>query len=398
MMYGQEGGYGSVPKKKKTGLILGILIFISLIIGGGFFVYKRYFAKNSIEVLLDKTFSAIEMAISEADYNSAVMDFSASMKFNSADEEVSQVFKIFNKIDFIGSYGIDFDRNVMTMDLDANYDDKDLLDVDFYSEYGRGYFYLDGLYDKYIDMPIEGYSELFERDTTNSRNIITGIKKAIMESLKDEYYIIEKDNGITKTILDLSGDNGKNFSKDFSDSLLNNKVYIESYAKVFDKNEEETKEEIKDIFVSDSEDGGEKYILYTKGINFVKAEIISVEDKLVVKSDNNTYKYEYYEKDVLMFSGNVKITGKKNNYKFLVSFYDEVEKVGFEIEVDEKIEINGTLESKDISNSISFEKLSEDDIMSIYNKLMENEGVKKIIDEVSKMAGFGEGIDDSSSI
>ena len=398
MMYGQEGGYGSVPKKKKTGLILGILIFISLIIGGGFFVYKRYFAKNSIEVLLDKTFSAIEMAMSEADYNSAVMDFSASMKFNSADEEVSQVFKIFNKIDFIGSYGIDFDRNVMTMDLDANYDDKDLLDVDFYSEYGRGYFYLDGLYDKYIDMPIEGYSELFERDTTNSKNIITGIKKAIMESLKDEYYIIEKDNGITKTILDLSGDNGKNFSKDFSDSLLNNKVYIESYAKVFDKNEEETKEEIKDIFVSDSEDGGEKYILYTKGINFVKAEIISVEDKLVVKSDNDTYKYEYYEKDVLMFSGNVKITGKKNNYKFLVSFYDEVEKVGFEIEVDEKIEINGTLESKDISNSISSEKLSEDDVMSIYNKLMENEGVVKILDEVSKMAGFGESIDDSSSI
>ena len=111
------------------------------------------------------------MVVSESDYDSAVIDFSASMKFNSVDEEVGQVFNIFNKIDFSGSYGIDFDRNVMSMDLDANYDDKDLLDVDFYSEYGRGYFYFNDLYDKYIEMPIEDYNDLFKRNTIDTKNL-----------------------------------------------------------------------------------------------------------------------------------------------------------------------------------------------------------------------------------
>lgn len=395
MMYGQEGGYGSVPKKSKTGLVLGIILFLVIVVVGGFFVYKRYFAKNSIEVLLDKTFRAIEMVVSESDYDSAVIDFSASMKFNSADEEVGQVFNIFNKIDFSGSYGIDFDRNVMSMDLDTNYDNKDLVDVDFYSEYGRGYFYLGSLYDKYIEMPIEDYNDLFKRNTIDTKNLVVGLKKAIMESLKDEYYIIEKEDGITKTILDLTGDNYKNFSNDVKNNLLNNKVFLESFGKIYDMTYDEVKSEFEDSAI---EDASVEFILYTKGTEFVKTEIIVDGDKLVINGDDDTYKYEVYESDVLLFSGNIKVTGSNNNYKFVVSYYDEVEKVGFEIEVDEKIEINGTLESKDVSNSILFEKMSDDDIMSIYNKLMENEGVVKIIDEVSNMAGFGESIDDSSSI
>ena len=395
MMYGQEGGYGSVPKKSKTGLILGIMLLLVIIVCGGFFVYKRYFAKNSIEILLDKAFSAIEMEIIESDYDSVVMDFSASMKFNSADEEVTQVFNIFNKIDFSGSYGIDFDRNIMSMDLDANYDDKDLLDVEFYSEYGRGYFYLGGLYDKYIDMPIEGYSELFEQDTTATRNLIVGLRKAIMESLKDEYFIVEKEDGITKNTLDLTGDNNKSFSNDIKLSLLNNKVFIDSYSNVFDMTEDEVKNEISNFL---DEEGNIKFILYTKGVKFVKIEILEDKDKLVINNDNNTYKYELYESDVLLFSGNVKVTMNNNNYRFLVTFYDEEEKVGFELEVDEKIEINGTLESKDISNSISFEKMSDDDLMAIGNKLLENEGIKKIIDEISKMISYDEDNDDNSSI
>ena len=396
MMYGQEGGYGSVPKKKKTGLILGIILFLVVVIVGGFYAYKTYFAKNSIEILLDKAFSGVEMAVVESDYDSAVMDFSASMKFNSADDETNQIFSIFNKIDFNGSYGIDFDKNVMSMDLETNYDDKDLVDIDFYSEYGRGYFYFDGLYDKYIDMPIEGYSELFKRDTTDTRNLIVGLKKAIMESLKDEYYIIEKEgNGITKTTLDLSGDDYKTFSNDVRKSLLNNKVFLDSLGNVLEMSDDEVRKEFEE---SIEEESNVNFILYTKGTKFIKFELVEDDDKLVIKNDNNTYKYEYYEKDILMFSGDVKVTINNNDYKFLISYYDEEEKVGFEIEVDEKIEINGEVEAKDISNSISYEKISDDDLVAIGSKLMENEGVVKIIDEVSKMINYDEGSNDNSSI
>ena len=238
MMYGQEGGYGSVPKKKKTGLVVGIIVFILLLVGGGFFCYKKFFARNSIEVLLDSVYSSLEMYVDNSDYDSLTGDFSVNVSFNSADNETNQMFSIFNKLDFKGNYGVDYDKNIISLDLESYYDDNDLIDMNVYTEYGRGYIYLDGLYDKYIDTPIEGYSEIFKRDSVDSKNIIVGIKKAIDASLKEEYFTIEKDSkGITKTMLDLTGENGKNFGKDFCESLLNNKVYIESYAKVFDKTE-----------------------------------------------------------------------------------------------------------------------------------------------------------------
>ena len=40
----------------------------------------------------------------------------------------------------------------------------------------------------------------------------------------------------------------------------------------------------------------------------------------------------------------------------------------------------------DVTNSISSEKITEDDIMAIYSKLLENEGIVKIIDEISKLS------------
>lgn len=390
MMYGQDGGYGSVPKKKKTGLVVGIIIFIVLLLGGGFFCYKMFFAKNSIEILLDSAFKGLEMYITNSDYNSMTGDFSVSMKFNSTDEETNQVFGIFNKLDLTGSYGVDYDKNIISFDLESNYDDKDLIDMNFYTEYGKGYIYLDGLYDKYIDMPIEGYSEMFNRDITDSRNIIVGLKKAINESLKDEYFIIEKEDGITKTTLDLTGDNNKNFSKDFTDSLLNNKAYLESYAKVFDKDIEEVKEEIKELYEVDTDYEGEKYILYTKGVQFVKFEGISSNIKFIVNYNKGIYNYEFYEDEELQFSGNVEFGVKNKQIKVLFSFYDVVEEFGFEIDLTESTKINGKVEPKDVSNSISIEKLSDFDLLSIYGNLMKNEGANKIIQEFTKIMISGE--------
>lgn len=390
MMYGQDGGYGSVPKKKKTGLVVGIIIFIVLLLGGGFFCYKMFFAKNSIEILLDSAFKGLEIYITNSDYNSMTGDFSVSMKFNSTDEETNQVFGIFNKLDLTGSYGVDYDKNIISFDLESNYDDKDLIDMNFYTEYGKGYIYLDGLYDKYIDMPIEGYSEMFNRDITDSRNIIVGLKKAINESLKDEYFIIEKEDGITKTTLDLTGDNNKNFSKDFTDSLLNNKAYLESYAKVFDKDIEEVKEEIKELYEVDTDYEGEKYILYTKGVQFVKFEGISSNIKFIVNYNKGIYNYEFYEDEELQFSGNVEFGVKNKQIKVLFSFYDVVEEFGFEIDLTESTKINGKVEPKDVSNSISIEKLSDFDLLSIYGNLMKNEGANKIIQEFTKIMISGE--------
>jgi hypothetical protein len=89
-----------------------------------------------------------------------------------------------------------------------------------------------------------------------------------------------------------------------------------------------------------------------------------------------------YENGLEFASGTLKFD-KKDTVSF--SYYDNEEKLGFLFTFSLLIEKNGKVDNKDVSNSISSEKISEDDVMSIYNKLIGNEGVVKIIEELSKL-------------
>lgn len=399
MKYGQEGGYGSVPKRKRGGLIVVIILFLVALGIGGFYCYKQFFAKNAMEVLIDSMFNYLEASIEESDFDSVAYDFEVQMNLQSSNAEDNEVLAIFNKLDFSGSYGVDFKQNIMNVDFRSNYDDKDLLDFSVYTEYGRGYIYLDGLYDKYIDTSIDNYSEIFERNIDDYKYLVSGVKKALDGSIKDEYYKLEKvsidGEKLEKITLDLTGDNYQEWNNNFTNILLNDSNFMESYAKVFDIKLEEAKKELKDMLEEDKDYDGEEYILYMKGLEFVKFELISEDNRIVVSaSGKDKYDYQLFGNGTEYGSGSVKMASKDNE-SMKISYYDNGENFGVEFKFKVSTKKNISVDRKDVTNSISIDNISDDDVASIYSKLMENEGIVKIIEEVSTLFGYDDNGEDS---
>lgn len=399
MKYGQEGGYGSVPKRKRGGLIVVIILFLVALGIGGFYCYKQFFAKNAMEVLIDSMFNYLEASIEESDFDSVAYDFEVQMNLQSSNAEDNEVLAIFNKLDFSGSYGVDFKQNIMNVDFRSNYDDKDLLDFSVYTEYGRGYIYLDGLYDKYIDTSIDNYSEIFERNIDDYKYLVSGVKKALDGSIKDEYYKLEKvsidGEKLEKITLDLTGDNYQEWNNKFTNILLNDSNFMESYAKVFDIKLEEAKKELKDMLEEDKDYDGEEYILYMKGLEFVKFELISEDNRIVVSaSGKNKYDYQLFGNGTEYGSGSVKMASKDNE-SMKISYYDNGENFGAEFKFKVSTKKNISVDRKDVTNSISIDNISDEDMASIYSKLMENEGIVKIIEEVSTLFGYDDNGEDS---
>ena len=402
MKYGQEGGYGSVPKRKRGGLIVVIILFFIALGIGGFYCYKQFFAKNAMEVLIYSMFDYLESGIENSDFDSVAYDFEVQMNFQSSDAGDNELLAIFNKLDFSGSYGIDFAQSIMSVDFRSNYDDKDLFDFSVYTEYGRGYIYLDGLYDKYIDTSIDNYSEMFERNIDDYKYLIVGIKNAMEGSIKDEYYIVEdvsvNGDNLEKTTLDLTGDNYQEWNKNFTNLLLADSNFMDSYAKVFDIDLEEAKKELEDMLEEDKDYDGEQFVLYTKRLEFVKFELISEETRIVVSADgDNKYTYQLFEAGVEYGSGSIEMASKDNDSMKII-YYDNEEEMGIELIFKISTKKNSQVDRKDVSNSISIDNISDEDIAAIYSKLMENEGIVKIIEEVSVLFGYEDNEENSFGV
>lgn len=381
--------YG-VPKKSHKGLVAGIIIFIVVLVGiGGIFYYKLVNAKNSFEVLIDKAFDYLEANIQDSEQDSITGTFYVNLQLKSADVADTEIFNIFNKLDLSGTYGVDYDRNVMSFDFYSNYDEKDLLDFSVYTEYGKAYVYLSGLYDKYIETSIDDYSSLFERNQDDYKMIVSSVRDALMGSLKEEYFEVEKVTldsvKVTKTTLNLSKENAEEFRDNFVGALLTDEQFLTSLAKLTDKDREELKSSLEETLVEEIT-GLDKLILYTKGTQFIKFEEVGDDYQFVVTEDDGKYEYKYYEASQLLYDGTVKVTEVDGEVTVVFSYDDKEEEVGFEIIVRSLVQKNGTVNAKDVTNSISSEKITEDDIMAIYSKLLENEGIVKIIDEISKLS------------
>ena len=390
MKYNEVDGYGSVPKKKHRGLITAIAVFLIVLVTiGGIFCYNLMHSKNSIQLLLDYAFDYLESSITKGNYDSITGNFSVQMKFQNSGDLDNEILAIFNKLDFSGDYGIDYNKNIMSLDFSSNYDDKDLIDVSLYTEYGKAYIYLDDLYDKYIDTSIDDYSQLFERNLDDYKTVVLGMEKALTQSLKEEYFTVEKveldSEKVTKTTLDLTGDNYLEYTTNLVEILLNNKNFLESYARITNQEIDNVKEELKDIAQFDNDYDGKKYILYTKGIAFIRFDIVSENQQLIIKKNGANYDYEFYENDIVVYTGSVEISLKDDKSNILFSFYDKEEHLGLEVVFESFVEYGGTVEKKDVTNSIAYENLSYSDYLSIYSKLMKNEGLVKIIGELSKL-------------
>lgn len=377
-------------KSANRGSIAPIVVVIFVIIallGLAFFGGKYYLAsRNNIKIFMNDYFNKLEDNIGKN--NSTSGSLSLNVNGDTTDKE-KKIFKILNNLDFSMNYGIDTKENITNIDISTNYYGDKLININTYIEDNNIYLSSSDLYSKYIKIENKKEDNSEKKSMTNDdyKVIINSISTAVSESLKEEYFTknwVKLDGkSVNKVELLLNNNNIKIINENIINNLKNNNNFIDSFGKLIGKKTMEVKElldkEIKEV--NSNEYSDIKISLYTKITKFVKLEITSGEDKIVVKSNDKGYSFEIVDsEDNNTYNGTIEINNNSDSTTYNVNVKDSN---NLEIKINNTINKTTKIEKKDVSNSILLEDITEKEYEDIINKISNNKAFNKIYEDIS---------------
>lgn len=377
-------------KSANRGSIAPVIVVIFVIIallGLAFFGGKYYLAsRNNIKIFMNNYFNKLEDNIGKN--NSTSGSLSLNVNGDTTDKE-EKIFKILNNLDFSMNYGIDTKENITNIDISTNYYGDKLININTYIEDNNIYLSSSDLYSKYIKIENKKEDNSEKKSMTNDdyKVIINSISTAVSESLKEEYFTknwVKLDGkSVNKVELLLNNNNIKIINENIINNLKNNNNFIDSFGKLIGKKTMEVKElldkEIKEV--NSNEYSDIKISLYTKITKFVKLEITSGEDKIVVKSNDKGYSFEIVDsEDNNTYNGTIKINNNSDSTTYNVNVKDSN---NLEIKINNTINKTTKIEKKDVSNSVLLEDITEKEYEDIINKISNNKAFNKIYEDIS---------------
>lgn len=377
-------------KSANRGSIAPVVVVIFVIIallGLAFFGGKYYLAsRNNIKIFMNNYFNKLEDNIGKN--NSTSGSLSLNVNGDTTDKE-EKIFKILNNLDFSMNYGIDTKENITNIDISTNYYGDKLININTYIEDNNIYLSSSDLYSKYIKIENKKEDNSEKKSMTNDdyKVIINSISTAVSESLKEEYFTknwVKLDGkNVNKVELLLNNNNIKIINENIINNLKNNNNFIDSFGKLIGKKTMEVKElldkEIKEV--NSNEYSDIKISLYTKITKFVKLEITSGEDKIVVKSNDKGYSFEIADsEDNNTYNGTIEINNNSDSTTYNVNVKDSN---NLEIKINNTINKTTKIEKKDVSNSVLLEDITEKEYEDIINKISNNKAFNKIYEDIS---------------
>lgn len=377
-------------KSANRGSIAPVVVVIFVIIallGLAFFGGKYYLAsRNNIKIFMNDYFNKLEDNIGKN--NSTSGSLSLNVNGDTTDKE-KKIFKILNNLDFSMNYGIDTKENITNIDISTNYYGGKLININTYIEDNNIYLSSSDLYSKYIKIENKKEDNSEKKSMTNDdyKVIINSISTAVSESLKEEYFTknwVKLDGkNVNKVELLLNNNNIKIINENIINNLKNNNNFIDSFGKLIGKKTMEVKElldkEIKEV--NSNEYSDIKISLYTKITKFVKLEITSGEDKIVVKSNDKGYSFEIVDsEDNNTYNGTIEINNNSDSTTYNVNVKDSN---NLEIKINNTINKTTKIEKKDVSNSVLLEDITEKEYEDIINKISNNKAFNKIYEDIS---------------
>ncbi len=377
-------------KSANRGSIAPVVVVIFVIIallGLAFFGGKYYLAsRNNIKIFMNDYFNELEDNIGKN--NSTSGSLSLNVNGDTTDKE-EKIFKILNNLDFSMNYGIDTKENITNIDISTNYYGDKLININTYIEDNNIYLSSSDLYSKYIKIENKKEDNSEKKSMTNDdyKVIINSISTAVSESLKEEYFTknwVKLDGkSVNKVELLLNNNNIKIINENIINNLKNNNNFIDSFGKLIGKKTMEVKElldkEIKEV--NSNEYSDIKISLYTKITKFVKLEITSGEDKIVVKSNDKGYSFEIVDsEDNNTYNGTIEINNNSDSTTYNVNVKDSN---NLEIKINNTINKTTKIEKKDVSNSVLLEDITEKEYEDIINKISNNKAFNKIYEDIS---------------
>lgn len=367
--------------------VIVVIFVIIALLGLAFFGGKYYLAsRNNIKIFMNNYFNELEDNIGKNNSTSGSLSLNANGDTTDKEEKI---FKILNNLDFSMNYGIDTKENITNIDISTNYYGDKLININTYIEDNNIYLSSSDLYSKYIKIENKKEDNSEKKSMTNDdyKVIINSISTAVSESLKEEYFTknwVKLDGkSVNKVELLLNNNNIKIINENIINNLKNNNNFIDSFGKLIGKKTMEVKElldkEIKEV--NSNEYSDIKISLYTKITKFVKLEITSGEDKIVVKSNDKGYSFEIVDsEDNNTYNGTIEINNNSDSTTYNVNVKDSN---NLEIKINNTINKTTKIEKKDVSNSVLLEDITEKEYEDIINKISNNKAFNKIYEDIS---------------
>lgn len=395
-MNNNQNSYQAPPTQQKkedskVGVLIAILFILLIALIGVIAVKILLGNQNQFKTLISNTFNYLENNIK--DYSQTTGTFSLKVNGTSTDNDTNEMLNILSKIDIEGNYGVDLESKLISLELKTNYDKEKLLNMNIYTQNGSGYIYLEDLYDKYIKTDIENYNDLFNNiDRAHYKTVLKSLNNAITDSLKDDYFKISKETldgkKVTKTKLLINNENYNTIKQDIINALLNDSDFMKSIAVISGKTEDEIKENMQNNIDTDAEYTNNVTLsLYTENQNFVKLEV-EVEDdgKMELsKTSDNTYNYSLNAEETnVSVSGTIKLVIDNNNTEVSISVTDN-ENLSYEVTLTNNANYDTKVTIPTISESVDYNDLTDEDMQQIQTKLFANNGLMKIITDISSI-------------
>ena len=392
-MNNNQNSYQASPtqeKKKgssKVGVLIAILLILVLALIGVIATKFIFENQNSVKALVTNAFEYLEGNIK--DYSKVSGTFDLKVNGNSTDNDANEIFAMLNKIDLEGTYGVDLDNKIISLDLKSNYDKEKLLNLNLYAENGIGYVYLEDIYDKYIKTDIENYNDVFKKTNKEDYKVILkSMNKAITKSLKDDYFETSKETvdgkKLTKTKLNLNTENQETLKNDILKSLLEDSEFLKSTATITEKTEDEIKENIQNEIDTKVEGSGATLTLYTEGNKFVKLELKQESGTIeITKESDGIYNYSITSNNET-YSGTIKVTKQNENTTVSFSVKDSTN-MSYEVTVTTSTQYNKEISKKSIDKSIDYKDLTDEDTSKIYSNILKSKGITNLLTDISKM-------------
>lgn len=415
----------NVKRPKKKGLIIGgivaAVVIIALVL-----VYFLVFAKPEFifNSAIDKLFKA-----ETKKYDSIKVASKIGVSIETEDESMKEQLSEVEKYALKLGAQMDFEKKQEIVDLGLEYDKEAVADAKVYYNDEDIYVYFEGLFDKYIKVDMdkeqkEAMEAIFdtamsEEQSKNSKKAMKIVRDELKAQIKEygefdkekaTIDVGDKEKRVTKTTLTLSQKDLCSMISSMCSNLAKNDKFLDCF-------EESPKDALKELAeqmktVNADSKNNVKISIYTKGLlnNLVAVdmEIYTAKEAqtvtiAVVKEDKNSYTYNVSAKasgmkmDVI--KGKVeteKDKDSKDEQSGKTTITAEVAEAGkLKLVVDYSVEYNQGIDKIDTSNSVNMTELTEQDMQSIMEKLMERPLIGDLIKNQMNGSGLSIGNEDN---
>lgn len=409
------------PKKKKgkKGLI-ALLIFIAIlvvaVVGGLIYYFNFYMRPDQVyKRLVESTIDSYTTKLKDLDYTTSKTSLKLDVDIDTYIDEIDEdVLDLINKTDIKVEAQTDNENKKLVLNLESDYDDEDLLNLQMYSDIDgeKTYMQLKDLLDKCIeveDIDDEFYSlmedALENQKMTNEEKVsleksMNILKKEMVATIKPEYCSSQKEN---ITI------NGKNVSATKSTIKMNQEQFMNEFITVIKNlkdNEEflncfeerdEIAEGLEDLIdnleeVDTDDESTIDIAIYTQGLvpQVVKVSGVIYDEETdttitmtVTQTEKNTYSIEVStseDDEVLTGTFNIeKKSDEEGTLKFGLDIPD-FGKVTLNMEYSQKF--NENIDEVDVKNSVKADDLTQSDQQTLMKNL-QNSKLYELIENFS---------------